>query len=272
MDYARRGMTGIVMNPTDAKAKVRLRRIIHNCHRCTLRQSCNLPVPLTVAKRNVKFAVIGEAPGEDEDRDNQPFVGKSGRVIRSLFSRHRIDLNDYAIINAVCCRPPSNRTPSDVERYSCATNLHLQLDYARPDFVLLLGSTATKAIHPQLRVTNHHGIPFHRPISPSAYRYGLEPTFPQRWPIFVATYHPAAVWHTQHAKAVIADDIDYFLQLVNAANPYELWPDVCIKCKDSPAFIDPVDYLTYCERHFPQHLPYDAPLVPQPPMQQGSLL
>lgn len=255
----------------NARQKANIRNHIKRCHRCVLRESCQAPVPGTLNK-DIKFAIIGEAPGADEDVVNRPFVGPSGRLIRSLFSRHRIDLNDYAIFNTVSCRPPDNRAPFTKEIHACSTNLKIQLNYAKPKFVLLLGATALSAFHSKLGVTKHHGIPFHLPKDPKTIAYGDEPFFPDRGPIFFPTFHPAAALRYRPNKKIIEQDIETFVKLIAEPNPYNLWPNTCIRCETIGASIDPVDYLTYCDDHMPAHLPYDAPLIPKPQPTQEAMI
>lgn len=254
---------------SNAKRKGTIRAIIHNCTRCPLRDSALHPVPGHL--RHAEFAIIGEAPGAEEDIANKPFVGPSGRLIRQLFSRHRIDLADYAILNTVCCRPPSNRAPYTGEIHACSTNLKLQLSYVRPRFVLLLGATALSAFHAKLGVTKHHGIPFHLPKDPRGIRYGDEPMGVERGPIFVPTFHPAAALRYKPNQRIIERDLEFFMALTKAKNPYALWPNRCIRCETIGANIDPIDYLEYCDDHTPTHKPYDAPLIPTTPPKQETI-
>ena len=103
------------MDRETAKLRVRTRLQIHECRRCELRNGCLKPVPFS-GPSPARLAIIGEAPGAEEDRQNRPFIGASGNLVRGMLSDHRIDPNDAMILNSVSCRPPGNRSPKVGER------------------------------------------------------------------------------------------------------------------------------------------------------------
>jgi len=106
-----------------------------------------------------ELMVIGEGPGEEEDKQGLPFVGKSGQLLDKIlaaggFSRQE---NVY-IANIVKCRPPGNREPSPEERSACLPFLLLQIELIRPSIIILLGATALKGlVDPNGKITQVRG-------------------------------------------------------------------------------------------------------------------
>ena len=88
--------------------------------------------------------VIGEAPGADEDAQGKGFVGRAGRTLHALLEEHGLRRGfDYGCANIVRCRPPDNRKPSRAEIEACLPWLVGTLENARPEALLLVGTTAT---------------------------------------------------------------------------------------------------------------------------------
>lgn len=106
-----------------------------------------------------EIMIIGEGPGQEEDDQGLPFVGKSGQLLDKIllacgFTR---EANVY-IANIVKCRPPQNRDPELEEKNSCLPWLYQQIGLIRPQIIVLLGATALKAlIDPQAKITKIRG-------------------------------------------------------------------------------------------------------------------
>jgi uracil-DNA glycosylase family 4 len=118
-----------------------------NCNRCIL-HCYRKNVVFRRGNVESQFVIIGEAPGESEDKAGKPFVGKSGKLLDKLFEeaiRKRIDECAF-ITNVVSCRPPNNRTPNIEEMEMCSSRLFSTLKIIEPKIVILLGSTAAKKI------------------------------------------------------------------------------------------------------------------------------
>lgn len=86
--------------------------------------------------------IVGEAPGEEEDSEGVPFVGKAGQKLDSMLSYVGIKREDVYITNTVCCRPPNNRVPRKEELDACKWRLDLQVKLLHPKMIILLGRTA----------------------------------------------------------------------------------------------------------------------------------
>jgi uracil-DNA glycosylase family 4 len=106
---------------------------MEDCHKCRLRESCNHPVGGSGAG---KIMFIGEAPGETEDKLSIPFIGKSGALLRNAVG------DDNYFTNAVKCRPPNNRKPSDDEIEACFPFLKDEIDKIKPKVIVFIGKTS----------------------------------------------------------------------------------------------------------------------------------
>ena len=116
------------------------------CTKCALHQSRN-QVVFGSGPKQANIMIIGEAPGEKEDQQGMPFVGRSGQLLTTLleaFDIHR--KRDVFIANTVKCRPPKNRTPLVAEIKACQPFLEAQLNLVKPKIILLLGSPALKSV------------------------------------------------------------------------------------------------------------------------------
>jgi DNA polymerase len=89
---------------------------------------------------------VGEGPGEQEDLQGEPFVGRAGRLLTSLIEGIGLGRDQVYIANVVKCRPPGNRDPEPVEIESCRPYLEAQLDFVDPRVVVTLGNFATKLL------------------------------------------------------------------------------------------------------------------------------
>jgi DNA polymerase len=124
--------------------------------------------------------LVGEAPGEQEDLEGEPFVGPSGHLLDRLMEKAGIKREDVFITNLVKCRPPDNRDPSPHEVHKCITNLRAQLALVRPKAIVTVGKHAT------WYVTNHYG-----PLGALMEMEGLTyDRLPYRVPV-VPVYHPS---------------------------------------------------------------------------------
>jgi DNA polymerase len=137
--------------------------------------------------------LIGEAPGAEEDRAGLPFVGPAGKLLDKMLASIGLDRTKLRIANAVPWRPPGNRTPSETEIAVCLPFLHRHIALIRPDFLVLLGGVASKAmLPPDHRAT---GIRRLRGQWHALQIPGLDAAIPT-----LPTYHPAYLLRTPSAK------------------------------------------------------------------------
>jgi len=97
------------------------------------------------------LAIVGEAPGSDEDSAGQPFVGRSGKMLDKLLEGAKIKRQQVFITNAVKCRPHTyqgrkNRTPTVDERESCRPWLYKELELVKPKVIVTLGKISTESV------------------------------------------------------------------------------------------------------------------------------
>ena len=95
---------------------------------------------------NSNLMIIGEAPGQEEDEQGIPFVGRAGQLLNKMLLAINVDRKDVYVTNVLPWRPPQNRTPTDQEILEFLPFLQKQIEIIKPKFLYLLGTTAAKAI------------------------------------------------------------------------------------------------------------------------------
>lgn len=119
------------------------------CNRC---QRCGLGTTRTHAvigrgNPQAKIMIIGEAPGQQEDQQGLPFVGKAGQLLDKILASVQLDRDrDVYIGNAIKCRPPGNRKPTPSEIAACRPYLLEQIRLVNPQIILLSGGTAVQSV------------------------------------------------------------------------------------------------------------------------------
>jgi DNA polymerase len=148
------------------------------CTKCPLAHQGRTQVVFGVGNPDADLMFIGEAPGAEEDRQGEPFVGRSGKLLdRIMLEELGIDRQWCYIANCVKCRPPGNRDPFPVEIDTCRPYLDGQLDLIAPKVIVTLGRFAA-----QLMLATKVGI---TRLRGQAHPYGDR--------MVVPTFHPAAV-------------------------------------------------------------------------------
>ena len=115
------------------------------CQKCPL-AATRINVVVERGNREAKIMIIGEGPGQNEDEQGLPFVGKAGQLLDKILASVGLDEQDVFIANIVKCRPPGNRVPTDEEVAACKPYLLEQIRLVDPKIILLTGATAVKAI------------------------------------------------------------------------------------------------------------------------------
>ena len=168
-------------------------KIKNSCLTCKKCDLCKTRTNVVFGVGNPKAEVvfIGEGPGEQEDLQGVPFVGRSGQLLDKMLRAIGLyrDKNIY-IANIVKCRPPENRDPLPDEQKSCIEWLNLQLDFINPKIIVVLGRIAAmKFVNPNIKITKEHGI-----------FYEKEGT------TLMATLHPAALLRNPLNKPMVFQD------------------------------------------------------------------
>ena len=156
---------------------------VMSCSRCGLAAGCTRKVPGQGDVR-APLMLIGEGPGEQEDRQGLAFVGPAGQLLTKMLSAIDLPRERVYICNVVKCRPPRNRQPLPDEMQACIGHLRAQTALVKPKVILLLGATAVSAVlGPEYRITRCRGQWFERK--------GV-------W--IMATYHPSALLRDESKK------------------------------------------------------------------------
>lgn len=116
------------------------------CKKCAL---CNgrTNVVFSDGIENAKIMIIGEGPGENEDLQGLPFVGRAGQLLDKIFASVNLNRKEHLYIcNIVKCRPPNNRAPLEEEANACSEYLKAQIKYIDPKIIILAGAVAVKGI------------------------------------------------------------------------------------------------------------------------------
>ncbi len=119
----------------------------YDCEDCKLYLNCNSPKMKVTGAGKLEILIIAEAPGRTEDEDRIQLVGKSGQLFRDYLEDLELDLDyDFWKTNAIICRPPRNKTPTNTQLRCCRRNLLLTIEKFKPKGIILLGKTAVDAV------------------------------------------------------------------------------------------------------------------------------
>jgi len=121
-------------------------KVCSECHKCKLSKT-RTNVVFADGNPSAKVMLIGEAPGQQEDEQGKPFVGRAGQLLdKILLSQNITRERDIYICNTVKCRPPENRVPKPEEKTACRDYLEAQIQLIRPKIILICGATALKSM------------------------------------------------------------------------------------------------------------------------------
>ena len=165
-----------------------------SCRKCSLCET-RTNVVFGVGNKSADILFIGEGPGQNEDLQGEPFVGRGGQLLDKMLAAVDLDrkTNIY-IANIVKCRPPQNRDPLPEEQEACINWLREQVRLLRPKIIVCLGRiAAAKLIKPDIKITKEHGI-----------------FFEKNGVLMMATLHPAALLRNPGQKPGAFED---FLKL-----------------------------------------------------------
>lgn len=122
-----------------------LARTVQACQRCALHQTRTQTV-FGVGDPQAELMIIGEAPGADEDRQGEPFVGRAGQLLNEMLKGIGLSREQVYIANILKCRPPNNRDPRPEEAAECSEYLLAQIRLIRPKVILALGRVAAQRL------------------------------------------------------------------------------------------------------------------------------
>ncbi len=158
---------------------------VRGCTRCGLHATRTQTV-FGVGHTQAELLVVGEAPGADEDRQGEPFVGRAGQLLNSMLRAMRAPRETVYIANVLKCRPPGNRDPASEEVRCCLPYLQRQIDLLAPRLMLAVGRIAAQSL---LATDTPIGK-----LRGAVHRFGTQGT-----PLIV-TYHPAYLLRSPSEK------------------------------------------------------------------------
>lgn len=168
-----------------------------DCEKCDKCELCKTRTNLVfgTGNENADVLFVGEGPGENEDLQGEPFVGRSGKLLDAMLKCIDLDRKENIYIaNIVKCRPPKNRDPLPQEQDVCIHWLRHQVRLIKPKVIVCLGRIAAqKLISPDFKVTKQHG----ELIEKNGY-------------LMMGTFHPAALLRNPNNKPLAFED---FLKL-----------------------------------------------------------
>lgn len=180
--------------------------LIAACSNCTRCELCKTRRNVVVGggNENADVMFIGEGPGESEDLQGQPFVGRGGQLLDKMLTAVDLDRKkNIYIANIVKCRPPKNRDPKPEEQEMCLDWLRNQVKLIQPKIIVCLGRiAAARIIKSDIKITREHGIFFEK--------NGIQ---------MMAMLHPAAVLRDPRRKPEAFDDFLKLREKINEICP-----------------------------------------------------
>lgn len=173
-----------------------------SCVKCGLHEGRNTVV-FGVGNPNAELMFVGEAPGADEDRQGEPFVGRAGKLLTDIIKAMEFSREDVYIANVLKCRPPGNRNPAPGEVETCSPYLLRQIALIQPKVIVALGSFAAKML-----LDTNTGI---SALRGKFHEYALTKQS-ENTPIIMPTFHPAYLLRNQSAKREVWEDMQQVME------------------------------------------------------------
>lgn len=168
-----------------------LRQTVKTCSRCALSRT-RRSVVFGEGSEHARLLFVGEAPGEEEDAQGRPFVGRAGKLLDQLIARIGLKREEVFICNVLKCRPPNNRDPEPEEADACKGYLFAQLDIIRPAIICTLGRHAYNTLlGVEERISSVRGV-----------------LTEHRGTKVLPTYHPSFLLRNQGAMKDVYEDME----------------------------------------------------------------
>ena len=181
--------------PLDADKRASALQVLQNevaaCTRCDKLARSRTQTVFGVGDPNCRLCFVGEAPGADEDRQGEPFVGAAGQLLTRIIEACKLTREQVYILNVLKCRPPNNRNPNGDEIENCWNFATKQLDILQPEFICCLGSFAARTL-----------LQTDQSVGRMRQKF-----FQYRDSKVIVTYHPSYLLRTPSAKRQVWDDM-----------------------------------------------------------------
>lgn len=167
------------------------------CKLCTLGRS---QVVFGKGHAKARLMFVGEAPGEEEDKAGEPFVGRSGQLLTKIIESIGLSREQVFIANVIKCRPPANRNPQPDEVATCEPFLFRQIDAIQPKVIVPLGKFAAQCLL--------------KTMDPITKLRGRQ--FDYRGAVLIPTFHPAYLLRNPSAKREVWEDMKKVREILQA--------------------------------------------------------
>lgn len=182
-----------------------IREELGDCRRCKLHKT-RTNIVFGVGNPNAGLVFVGEGPGEDEDLQGEPFVGRAGQLLTRIIKAMGLERKDVYICNVVKCRPPGNRNPEPDEIAACRPFLEKQIDAIRPKILVALGTHAAQTLlNTETKITALRG-------KLRLYRDGIQ---------VMPTFHPSYLLRNEGKKKEVWEDMKTVLKALGLEVPVE---------------------------------------------------
>lgn len=175
-----------------------LKRQVSKCELCELHRTRTQTV-FGVGHPAADWLIIGEAPGVDEDRKGEPFVGRAGQLLTNMLRAIGLAREEVFIANILKCRPPNNRDPRHEEIEKCRPYLRQQIELIKPKIILAVGRIAAQSLL--------------NTDTPIGRLRGKRFTYEDTEIPLVATYHPAYLLRSPQQKRKAWEDLKFALEI-----------------------------------------------------------
>ncbi len=173
------------------------------CKKCPELVANRTQTVFGVGSPEARLLFFGEAPGADEDRQGEPFVGRAGQLLTKIIEACTLSRDDVYIMNVLKCRPPKNRNPSPEEALNCRPYFERQLEIIRPEYICCLGSiAATTLLETKQSIGKMRGR-----------------LHDWRWAKVLVTYHPAYLLRNPNAKRDVWNDMQFLMREMGVELP-----------------------------------------------------
>ena len=190
-------VSGVVLPPSDERLPAGKAHLLRNirqelgeCTRCKLHRQ-RTHIVFGVGNPEARLVFVGEGPGEDEDRQGEPFVGRAGQLLTKIIGSINLSRDEVYIANIIKCRPPGNRNPEPDEIGACEPFLIKQLEAIGPRIICALGTFAAQTL-----------LETDEKISRLRGRF-----FSYRNARLIATFHPAFLLRNSARKRDVWEDM-----------------------------------------------------------------
>ncbi len=176
-----------------------LRNEVACCTRCPELARTRTQTVFGVGNPDARLCFLGEAPGAEEDRQGEPFVGAAGQLLNRILAACHMCRAEVYIVNILQCRPPGNRNPTEEEAANCRGFVDRQLELVRPEWICCLGAVAAR----NLLLTK-------QPIGRLRGRFHTYQDMQ-----VMCTYHPAYLLRNPGAKKLVWEDMQMLMKAMD---------------------------------------------------------